>query len=228
MKTRAIENWRTIRRFKNEPVPAGAIRDILEAARRAPSWINLQPWHFIVVEKSKGKDVLAETCLAGESLRSAPVVIVVCGDATAFEDDKARDSILNLIEVGAYATPPEIVDELIATPVISVEKQGSQMTTARMLESLGCAYAFMCIEAVNQGLGACIFAAFGNDLNGFCQEKYRAAKRFLGLPDYLRIVTCILLGIPDESPSPRPRKAFDDIVSKETLGGIFEPQPMAR
>ena len=34
---------------------------MLEAGRRAPSWINLQPWHFVVLEEQARKDVLAET-----------------------------------------------------------------------------------------------------------------------------------------------------------------------
>ena len=46
--TLAIHNWRSIRKYKNEPVPAETLKKVLEAGRRAPSWENVQPWHFIV------------------------------------------------------------------------------------------------------------------------------------------------------------------------------------
>ena len=95
------------------------------------------------------------------------------------------------------------------------------MALARTLESLGIAYGFMCIEAVNQGLGACLFATFGNEINQFNMEKYRDVKDYFGLPDYMQIITYLILGIPDEVPSARPRKDFDAVVSREKFGRRF-------
>ena len=45
----AIANRRSIRAYKNEPVPADALDKILEAARIAPSAGNRQEYKFIVV-----------------------------------------------------------------------------------------------------------------------------------------------------------------------------------
>ena len=95
------------------------------------------------------------------------------------------------------------------------------MALARTLESLGIAYGFMCIEAVNQGLGACLVATFGNEINQFNMEKYRDVKDYFGLPDYMQIITYLILGIPDEVPSARPRKDFDAVVSREKFGRRF-------
>lgn len=44
-----IQNRRTVRKFKPEPLPEGAIEKILEAARWAMSGANGQPWEFLVV-----------------------------------------------------------------------------------------------------------------------------------------------------------------------------------
>jgi nitroreductase/NAD-dependent dihydropyrimidine dehydrogenase PreA subunit len=46
---RAVFNRRSVRNFKNKPVPEPLIRRVLEAGRFAPSAGNCQPWKFIVV-----------------------------------------------------------------------------------------------------------------------------------------------------------------------------------
>ncbi len=51
----AVNKRKTTRGFKTDPVPKEIIRDILEKARRAPSWGNTQPWEFVVA----GGEVLA-------------------------------------------------------------------------------------------------------------------------------------------------------------------------
>jgi len=48
--TEAIHKWRSIRKYKSQPISNETLRKILEAGRRAPSWCNVQPWHFIVIE----------------------------------------------------------------------------------------------------------------------------------------------------------------------------------
>ena len=44
---------RAIRRYRDEPVPEAALRDILFAATRAPSGSNRQPFRFIVLTDSE-------------------------------------------------------------------------------------------------------------------------------------------------------------------------------
>ena len=46
---RAVFERRSVRNFKDEPVPETIIRRVLEAGRFAPSSGNCQPWKFIVV-----------------------------------------------------------------------------------------------------------------------------------------------------------------------------------
>ena len=45
----AIYSQRQITRYRPDPVPAEAIDKIIEAATKAPSGGNVQPWHFIVI-----------------------------------------------------------------------------------------------------------------------------------------------------------------------------------
>ena len=40
----AIQQRKSIRAFKPDPVPKEILKEILELALRAPSWANTQPW----------------------------------------------------------------------------------------------------------------------------------------------------------------------------------------
>ena len=56
-----ITKRRSIRKYKNTPIPRDKIIKILEAARLAPSASNRQPWHFIVVEDKDDIKKLAQS-----------------------------------------------------------------------------------------------------------------------------------------------------------------------
>ena len=45
----AIYSQRSFTRYKPDPVPRGAIEHIIDAATKAPSGGNNQPWEFIVI-----------------------------------------------------------------------------------------------------------------------------------------------------------------------------------
>ena len=46
--TEAIDQRKSIRAFKSDPVPQDTLKEILELALRAPSWANTQPWELAV------------------------------------------------------------------------------------------------------------------------------------------------------------------------------------
>jgi len=52
---------------------------ILEAGRIAPSAVNYQPWYFVVVKDPDNLQRLYE-CYPREWFKTAPCVIVLCGD----------------------------------------------------------------------------------------------------------------------------------------------------
>ena len=45
----AIKGRRSVRRLKPDPVPKEVLERIFEMATRAPSGMNLQNWHFVVI-----------------------------------------------------------------------------------------------------------------------------------------------------------------------------------
>lgn len=48
----AIEGRRSVRAFKSDPVPKEILEKIMDAALRAPSWENTQPWEFAVLSSN--------------------------------------------------------------------------------------------------------------------------------------------------------------------------------
>jgi nitroreductase len=78
---KAIQERRSVRKYKDTPVPDEIIREILETARRSPSWANTQVWRFIVVKDQKIKeqlrDALSPTNPARQAFVDAPVIICV-------------------------------------------------------------------------------------------------------------------------------------------------------
>jgi nitroreductase len=81
----AIRGRRSVRRWKDQAVPRELIVRALEAARWAPSAVNRQPWHFVVVTEAERRAALAQaTAVAGIALMrhvtQAPVLVALCGD----------------------------------------------------------------------------------------------------------------------------------------------------
>ena len=86
----AIENIMTrtsIRQYKDQPVEQEKIDIMLKAAMAAPSAVNLQPWHFIVIT-----DKQTIGLLSGQEPTNAPLLIAVCGDTdkTTMPDGKMK------------------------------------------------------------------------------------------------------------------------------------------
>ena len=57
----AIQKRVTIRRWKQKPVEKEKIMQVLESGRRAPSWGNVQPWRYVVVQDKAKIEELAKS-----------------------------------------------------------------------------------------------------------------------------------------------------------------------
>jgi 5,6-dimethylbenzimidazole synthase len=94
----AMQERRSCRSFRPDPVDPKTVERILEAGTWAPSPLNMQPWQFVVVTSSEVRESVfqeAERCRAWareesgwewldkyqvDFLRQAPVLVVVIGD----------------------------------------------------------------------------------------------------------------------------------------------------
>ena len=71
---RLVRGRRSVRRFKNGPVPRQVIARILEAGRHSPSGANRQPWRYIVIDDPAVKQAIRVECEVAEDVfhRNAP------------------------------------------------------------------------------------------------------------------------------------------------------------
>ena len=81
----------SIRKFKPQAVEDAKIETMLRAAMAAPTAVNKQPWHFVVVTDKKVLDELAGKGRGGDMLRNAPLAIVVCGNLEKALDGDAEE-----------------------------------------------------------------------------------------------------------------------------------------
>jgi nitroreductase len=206
----AILKRRTIRKWKPAPVEREKIEKVLEAARRAPSWGNTQPWRFIVVQNKAKIEELASAASGQAQVSSAPAVIVCCGVPGSFSRRMHRESLKQLIEAGVMDWTDEVLDDVVlGSDLFAPYRLGGQVMTIRAGEQVMIAVAYMTLEAANQGLGTCWVGAMSP----------KDAHRIMNLPDSLSVQALIPLGYPDEDPGPRPRRDLDEIVSWEQFEG---------
>jgi len=76
----AINERHSVRAFQATDVGPDTVAKLLEAAIRAPSAGNRQPWHFIVVRRQEAKQGLAHAAGGQDFVAEAPVVIVICAE----------------------------------------------------------------------------------------------------------------------------------------------------
>ena len=191
---KAIEMRRGIRHFRPDEVPDELIKQMLEAARLAPSGSNIQPWRFLVIKDTEVKKELRPICLEQQFIEEAPVVIVCFSDLEAYSREARRKRRQEFIKFGVTAT----LSGRFADPKYRARRDSLPTPSRAELIASAKANTFIAIEhlvlmATALGLGTCWVGAFdADDIN-----------RLLDLPDNLisgRCNTCRLCGRED-SPS---------------------------
>jgi nitroreductase len=74
-----IRTRRSIRSYKDTPIPEDAMGRVLEATRISPSGHNRQFWKFYIVEEQSAKKRIAKGCDDQMWIADAPAVIVAVG-----------------------------------------------------------------------------------------------------------------------------------------------------
>ncbi len=207
-----IQNSYSVRRFKEEIPSDDKINAVLEAGRLAPSWINVQPWHNIVIKDKETINLMGQLSNGQKHVQNAPVIIACCGDFSAWSKDNFR----KVVEAKDGLTP-EKIEFLVNSPMYNPGERGVDAVLFRTLEQVTYAVAYMALEAHNQDLGACIVGAIGNKLTGELADVREKAKQKLNLPEYMEIINLLVLGYPDQSRGvpKKVRKDFNQVVSHE-------------
>ncbi len=80
--TKCIKTRRSRRLFLDKDIPENKVIQILEAGINAPSSVDCQPWHFIIVKNKIKLEKLAKLKIKDghKHILTAPLSIIVCVD----------------------------------------------------------------------------------------------------------------------------------------------------
>jgi F420 biosynthesis protein FbiB-like protein len=190
-----VSKRRSIRKYRDKPVPRECVERIIHSGTWAPSAHNVQPWRFIVLETPVAKHKLAEAMAADyrrdleldgvlsheveeivaasiERFTSAPLLLLVC---------------LTMEDMDAY---PDDVRQ--------------QVEYMMAVQSVAAAIQNLLLAAHAEGLGACWCCA-----PLFCPETVQTT---LELPSSYEPQALITLGYAAETPSPSGRRPDAEIL----------------
>ena len=92
----AVSTRRSVRSFLPDPVPAEVLDRCLDAALRAPSSSNLQPWRFIIVRSPDAHREAVRVCLSQAAAASAPLIVALVAQPGSWR--RNRDELLRILE----------------------------------------------------------------------------------------------------------------------------------
>lgn len=191
----AIYTQRAIRQFKPDPVPEELIRKLVEAATKAPSGSNSQPWRFVVIRDQALKRRIGADYRTVWEAEYRPRMTGVQGSVRASS---------------AY-----LAQHLQESPVLilaCIEHDGSP-SSLRRGASIYPAVQNLLLAARGLGLGAVITT----------MHKWRhegQIKEMLGIPDNVETAALIPVGYPAEGMryGPTRRKPVEEVTYWDRWG----------
>jgi len=201
----AIQGRKSIRRFKETPVPDEDIKHILNAGRLAPSANNTQPWSFLVI---KDREMLKK--MAGAAREMIDRMI-------PFAEDEKQAQRLAAYK-GNYYTFFEHAPVVIAVCTEAYDA-GTDRLLARMgysaedikrlrplpgLQSVSAAIEHILLAVHALGYGSCWMTG-----PLVAQEAF---EKLLGFGKEKSIVALLPIGVPAENPPARNRKPLEEMM----------------
>jgi nitroreductase len=217
----AIGRRRSIRfLLPHRPVEKQKVQRMLEAARLASHWGNVQSLRAVVVYRHEAPREVVDAItapVAGYQIRLAPVVIVWYLDTRAV--DEQSDRLRELLRAGALGFGEgkhRALDEQLIPIFEAMREKLKEPGLGEVDCGQGIAQATL--VAFEQGLGTCCLGTPNTE---------RIRER-LGLPETCRILLLQTVGYPAESPEAggqRPRQPFEQLFHLNAYGRAFPRDP---
>ncbi|MDI6776981.1 MAG: nitroreductase [Syntrophales bacterium] len=213
----AMQQRRSIRKFKADEVPEKIVREILEDARWAPSWGNTQPWEIYVVTGEALKrlrEANRQKLLEGVSPSPEIKMPEQWPEALKKRYTEVGKSVLTSLSIaredhqGRLQYNADMYSFFNAPCLILFCIDKSLVVEYAMLD-VGLILQTICLLAHNRGLGTCILAA---------SVRYPdVLRKSLKIPENKSVVIGVALGYPDwDSPVnhfARERTTLNDLVT---------------
>jgi len=208
----AINQRKSIRAFRPDPIPRETVGEILGYALKAPSAINLQPWEFIIImdeERERLSRMLVKS-YREKQISCSP------GNVKPLSETFSRRGIesfqvMNPCLEKMGLTFDRFVNEgscnFYGAPVAMILCLDNAFSKARLVD-MGIILGYLTLTAFGFGLGTCpigLISAYENEI-----------KEHLDIPDNKDVVIGLALGHPDfENPVngfKTPREGIESFV----------------
>ena len=211
-------SMRYLRPYKS--VEREKLQKMLEAARLASFWGNVQALGAVVIERATAPgDVIAAlpagTAIGGFQFRMAPVVIVWHLDWSRLAVQGTR--LHELVDAGALGISLEKSHAYLDEALIPFFQAATDSIKQGGLTEVDCGQgiAQATLVAYEEGLGTCLIGC-PND---------RKLRKALRLPDHCKVLVLQTVGYPAEDPEAggqRPRLPFEDRFALNRFGELVD------
>ncbi len=199
----AILGRRSIRRFKDQPVPEDYILDIVRLATHAPSAGNQQMWHFTVITGREIKDRMAAAVT--ETFRE---ITLEAGAEENWLDGPTRAAtffknapVVIAVSTSRYSSK---VDETLKMAGKS-QQQIDDLRCRPDLQSIGAAVQTLLLAAFEKGLSTCY-------MTGPMGARSRL-EEMLDIKHPASLAAFVSLGYPAMEPTEKKIKDLSEIVT---------------
>jgi nitroreductase len=199
-----LASTRAIRRYRDETIPADALRAILFAATRAPSGSNRQPFrHIVLTDGPNATEAKRLIAAAGRRIWGSKreTDAYDSGSGTVASSPKARTA----------RTMQEYVDNFARVPVLILPCL-VRYRAANSFEGASIYPACQNILLAARALG------YGGVLTGFHFGAEAALRALLGVPEEVFMAATITLGRPVGHHGPVRRRPMAELVYEDSWG----------
>ncbi|MDP9181048.1 MAG: nitroreductase family protein [Chloroflexota bacterium] len=197
----AIYTLRAMRRLKTDPVPEDLVWKVLDAAIRAPSGGNRQPWGFVVVTDADKKRKIGDWYLDGWYKMYGPAREMMMAEPAAARTFRSADHLANHI-----ADVPVLIFATVQTSMASASGAGPNI-----------------FPAVQNLMLAARALGLGTTLTTLHKTHEAEVRELLGIPDGVETMAMIPLGWPKGKFGAGPRKPVEEVTHWDSWGAKREP-----
>jgi nitroreductase len=195
-----VTGRRSIRGFRQEPVPRKVLEEVIALATRAPSSMNTQPWHLFVVTGEPLDEIRRENTernLAGV----APSREIRAGRAYAGAHRQRQiDIAVQLFQaMGIERHDSERRQDWVLRGFRQFDAPVSVVVTFDKELEGGDVAPFDCGAVVNALVNAAWSKGLGAVINSQGIMQSPVVRKYAGIPDDQVIMICVAMGYPDDS-----------------------------
>jgi nitroreductase len=197
----AIHSQRQFTRYRPDPVPREALETIVEAASRAPSGANRQPWEFIIIDD---REMVRRV---GEVYRD--VWLEAWGAEPRAGESAAHGQARHLAR-----TMPRVP----AMILVCVDRTRSSAPAGASAEAVRGSEGSSIWLAVQNLFLAARALGLGTRLTTAHLRGEQAVKDLLGIPSHVETMTLIPVGYPEGHFGPAARRPVAEVTSYNRYG----------